>query len=335
MNTKPTVTLCIWGYRVVLKGFANDEVDEIRETFAGAVHDSPCADQSGDPLFLYRIVGLGRADERRSRRRPRHRGGSDARKFFLDGQPFVAHEQRRDIYDHGDGAYSWPTSGGGRARIDVAASQVHVTCDGPLPPLLLSDIVEDWLLVQTRQEGAVQVHCSAWVDEHDSAHLVVGSSGVGKTTELFRAIADGMGFLSNDRAFLRLGPSGLETRSFPLPVNVGCGTIRSLGIELPHFDLADTDKIRLRAPEVADKYGADYSTWYPVRAITCRSIEDFDANIYWDEDECHPWWIAEWKPRPIPSNIHSALWAAATGLLTEMAVPWHENSSGTATHRSS
>ena len=321
MTDTLTTDFAVWGHHVRLAGFAAHEIAEVYDTFAGSVDpgtpDGPVLDLTRQWTTAV-VTGVPI--------RPRHRGGSSARKFFLDGTPFVAGEQHRDIgvVTEGVGMDSYlaeSTDPDGRRRgalVLVRGHYVTIAAGDVLPTLLLSDVIEDWLLCQIRDVPAVQAHCAAWLDA-DGATLVIGSSGAGKTTELFRHMAAGSTFLSNDRAFLRVRDGVPEVRSFPLPVNVGCGTIRSLGLDLPHGGRDDHDKIRLRPPEVAARYGADYQGWYPVRSVVCRSQRDLLDNIYWVEDECHPFWVRAWRPDPLSDAFRGGLADALRPLLVEAA----------------
>jgi hypothetical protein len=308
--------LDVWGHHLRLTGFAEHEIAEVYDTFAGSVAQGAPA---GPTLELTRQWTTARVSDVPTR--PRHRGGSSARKFFLDGTPFVAGEQHRDIgvVTEGTGTDIYVAeSADGAALVSVHGPHVTVACADVLPTLLLSDVIEDWLLCQIRRVPAVQTHCAAWLDS-DLATLVIGSSGAGKTTELFRHMATGSAFLSNDRAFLRVRDGVPEVRSFPLPVNVGCGTIRSVGLDLPHAGRDDHDKIRLTPPDVMARYGADYQGWYPVRSVVCRSQQDLRDNIYWTEDDCHPFWVRAWRPDQLPTSFQDRLVDAVAPLLVEAA----------------
>lgn len=307
------VVLEIWGRRIALRGFPAGEVAEVRENFAGSLAELPTTAPAS--LILHRQAAEGRFTG--GVPRPRHRGGSAARKFFLDGSRYDGGEQHRDIdvVTEGPGVdvYAWHGS-----LVSVHGDSVTVACPGAAPSMLLCDIIEDWLLCASRRAGAVQVHCAAWTDE-GQATLVVGSSGVGKTTELFRRLREGSSFLSNDRAFLRMRDGRLQVRSFPLPVNVGCGTIRALNLEIPHHDLTDHDKIRMRPPEVAARFGADYDTWFPVSRVICTSLDDLHRNVYWEQDDCHPFWIRGWRPGPLEPSVVDGLAGALSELIVEQS----------------
>ncbi|MDX3537872.1 hypothetical protein PV721_26645 [Streptomyces sp. MB09-01] len=315
--------LRIWGLDVELRGFASAEIAELGETFAGSLRPLPGSGTGSGSLDAEADLVLIREGAVSlplvGHRRPRHRGGSpSARKFFLDGSRFRAEEQHRDISVIHERP-GFDVYAEGPARVRVRGATVTISCTGPLPPLLLADIVEDRLLCHIRTVPAVQAHCAAWV-ENGRATLIIGDSGAGKTTALFTAMRGGAAFLSNDRAFLRLRNGRVEVRSFPLPVNVGCGTIRSLGLKLPHHDLDDHDKIRLRPVEVAERFGADCEGWYPVGRVLIRNRAELDRNIYWDEDDCHPFWIRSWHPGPLPADFRKQL-SRALETIVVTAVP--------------
>jgi hypothetical protein len=301
--------LRIWGRTIKLANFTGEDLAEVFETFGGSI--GVVTDGREPELTVHRQHGNAVSS---GNRRSRHRGGSPAGKYFLDGTPFDGAEQRRDItiVSEGSGCDAYAED---RALLVVAEDTATIVADD-LPPMLVSDVIEDWLLCHSRANGAVQVHCAGWLDSGRVA-LAVGSSGAGKSTELFRNVRAGSSFFSNDRAFLRMRDGVLEVRSFPLPVNIGCGTIRALDLPIPHHDLGDHDKIRLRAPEVAERFDVDSETWYPVERIVCTSLADFHANIYWDEDDCHPFWIRSWHPGTHPEAVVEELTAAIEPLITE------------------
>ena len=298
-----TKGLSVWGFGVAMIGDRADAiVEEIDVTFNGAV--GPLGTDADISLTLSFVDGPA-APKTIAEDRVRHRGGSAACKYFLDGTRFDATEQTRDIAIVKEFAAAAVYATQGTWLVADSNSAIIVGAD--LPPMLASDIVENHLLSNARKSCWVQVHCSGWI-ENDRARLLVGSSGIGKTTELFRQVSNGAArFLSNDRGFLRLSGEGIEVRGFPLPVNIGCGTIRSLGLDIPDLGLEDDDKIRLTPSEVAERFGADYERWYPVEAIACRDIEDLLANCYWDEDPSHPFWNATTGVGPFPKDLRSTM----------------------------
>lgn len=191
-----------------------------------------------------------------------------------------------------DGAACWAT----RSRTLIA---------GAVAPQLVADLIENWLLVHALARGWVQCHASAWIKPTGRAVVLGGDSGFGKTTALHRALEGGAKFLSNDRVFLRLEHERMLARGYPLAMNVGCGTIRSLALDLPHRGLPDKAKIRLTPADVQRLYEPDYDGWYEVESITAGSIEDFSRNcFYLEEDPTHPRWNAAW-----PIEVDPAYWS--------------------------
>src|SRR5947199_394079 len=89
----------------------------------------------------------------------------------------------------------------------------------------------------------------------------------------------------------------LLARNFPQPVNVGCGTIRELAMDLPTFELGDRCKIRLMPREVLARWGPAFERWHPVERILTTSWEALQENVYWDGDPDHPFWNAALRPR--------------------------------------
>jgi hypothetical protein len=106
----------------------------------------------------------------------------------------------------------------------------------------------------------------------------------------------------------------LEVRGYPLPMNVGCGTIRGLGLDLPHFGGADHEKIRLTARDVAHHLPHDYQSWLPVAEIHASSRKVLEDNIYCEPDPCHPAWNAVWRT-PANLDAHAQIIGAAEILL--------------------
>jgi hypothetical protein len=294
---------------VALRGFPPSEVEELWDTFAGAIENGESSD--GVELLVVRTELDATLSARRTK--ARHRGGSAACKYFLDGTPFLSEEQVRDcaVISESDRLAAYEADG---AVLIVAPAMALVAAGESLPQLLLSDIVENWLLCRARLNRSVQVHCSAWIED-EKASLVVGSSTAGKTTELFASVRAGASFLSNDRAFLRVRDERLEVRSFPLPVNIGCGTIRGLSLDLPTHGLEDDDKIRLRPKEAAERFGADYRSWFPVHQITCRSMDDLWQNTLFQADPAHPFWIKPWHPGLLDEGTVHDLRSAIVGVV--------------------
>src|SRR4051812_16763223 len=127
-------TLRVWGRTIRLIGFGEDELAEVFDTFGGSIE---AVAGGGEPeLTVHRQHGTAAgAGERRSR----HRGGSPAGKYFLDGTPFDGAEQRRDItiLSEGSGADLYAEDD---ALVVVGGGASTIVAD-PLPPMLLSDII--------------------------------------------------------------------------------------------------------------------------------------------------------------------------------------------------
>ena len=292
-HSRRTVQLAIWGSVFRLENTTERYLEELFETFAGTIQSR--ADASSPDLTV--VFEEGRLCPSGVVTGPslvRHRGGSVARKVLLDKATLDAKAVNRDI----SAIYS-----GADLAIYVALPTLfvvtpkHVVFFGDeAPPLLLSDVVENWLISKAFSRGHLMVHCAGWIAD-GRVRLVVGGSGAGKTTQLFTQMAKGGQFFSNDRAFVRAEGQQLLARSFPVPVNVGCGTIRALGLDLPHFDLPNDHKIRLTAKQAVERYGGDYDTWFPVKAIYCAGLEDLNGNLYWQGDDCHPFWNVVFRPK--------------------------------------
>jgi hypothetical protein len=283
--------LLIWGEHVRLEGARAQELEELFTWFAGSV--DPLFD-GGPPGLTIRIVRGSPALPGGLERRPRHRGGVSGVKHFLDGTRFDQSPQYRDV----EVVFESPTlccyAIDGALLLATGALAV-VLAPAP-PPMLLADVVENWLLWRAREAGAVMAHGSGWIRE-GAVEMLVGPSGVGKTTELFRRLAGGAEFFSNDRIALRLREGRLLARNFPQPINVGCGTIRELDVDLPTFDLEDRCKIRLMPTEVLERWRPRYDRWYPVRAISSPSLRELEENVYWEGDPDHPFWNGALRPR--------------------------------------
>src|SRR3989442_4786050 len=165
------VELRVWGWPVRLTGFPPGEVAEVHDTFAGSV--TAVAGGAGSPVLDLRRewseVAAGTWPIR-----PRHRGGSAARKFFLDGTPFVAEDQHRDVAVVAEGpamdVYHAPG-----AAVMVRGNQVTISAARALPALLLSDVIEDWLLCRARAVSAVQGHCSGWLGSGVGSVMILSS----------------------------------------------------------------------------------------------------------------------------------------------------------------
>lgn len=291
MHSNQTHDLVVWGEHLRLEGFRRSELDELFEWFAGSVE---LVAGRPVPSLVVRILRSTVSAPQSLHSIPRHRGGVSGVKYFLDGSCFDQAPQYRDV--------------------DVLLESPAMCCyvvDGALlattrevamvialepPPMLLADLLENWLLWRAREAGSVMAHGSGW-SRDNAVEILVGPSGVGKTSELFRQMKNGGEFFSNDRIALRLQGDVLLARNFPQPINVGCGTIRELGMNLPTFDLDDHCKIRLMPPEVLERWKPAYEHWYPVKAIFSPSLESLEENVYWDGDPDHPFWNAALRPR--------------------------------------
>ena len=145
--------LRIWGRTIKLANFTGEDLAEVFETFGGSI--GVVTDGSESELTVHRQYGNAVGS---GNRRSRHRGGSPAGKYFLDGTPFDGAEQRRDItiVSEGSGCDAYAED---RALLVVAGDTATIVADD-LPPMLVSDVIEDWLLCHSRANGAVQVHCA-------------------------------------------------------------------------------------------------------------------------------------------------------------------------------
>lgn len=283
--------LDVWGKRLRLEGFIPAEVNELFVWFAGSID---LVDDGLAPSLVIRIVRSPTNTPRGLDSTVRHRGGISGRKHFLDGTPFDQTSQTRDvdIVDESTALCCYAVDG---ALLITTREAVLVVASKP-PPMLLADLVENWLLWCAREAGAVMAHGSSWIRD-GAVEMLVGNSGVGKTTELFRQVAAGAEFFSNDRIVLTLHEGTLVARNFPQPVNVGCGTIRALDMDLPTFDLDDRSKIRLMPREVLERWEPAYERWYPVETIHAPSWQAIQENVYWDGDPDHPFWNRALRPQ--------------------------------------
>ncbi len=299
-------TLTVWGSRLALMGASTEERQEIEATFAGAVDE--CRD--GRPeLTIQRMPALpGFSGELPADSwRPRHRAGYGSRYYFLDGTVFDDRVQQRDVgviaESSGMCVYGFP------GTLMVSSRRQILLFADRLPHMLLSDIVESWLLWKAREQAVVMAHGSSWVRD-GAVEILAADSGGGKTTELFKQVQRGARFFSNDRVALRVSGGRLEARSFPQPVNVAFGTIRSIGLPLPVFDDDLKNKVRLSAAEVAERYHPDYQSWIPVRAVYARSMAALERNVHWEGDPHHPFWNRVLRPRSLDARALRAQLAA-------------------------
>lgn len=291
MTSGERFDLVVWGESVRLEGFRPPEVDELFEWFAGGID---LVEDRHAPSLVVRMVRSPASAPTGLRSTVRHRGGISGKKYFLDGSHFDQTSQTRDIdiVFESPGLCCYGVDG---ALLVTTREAALVVATEP-PPMLLADLVENWLLWRAREAGAVMAHGSGWVRD-DAVEILVGPSGVGKTTELFRQIGSGARFFSNDRVALTLDRDTLVARNFPQPVNVGCGTIRELAIDLPTFELGDRSKIRLMPREVLARWGPAFDRWHSVERILTTSWEALQENVYWDGDPDHPFWNAALRPR--------------------------------------
>ena len=274
--------LNIWGVVFELVGDKNGQHQELLREFSGSCKIEPekeshyqliFVDTNREGIFGERIV--------------RHKGGSGNNKYFTNGEVFDVAEQLRfvDRLSANERGSMFLLDG-----IPCFSSRRNTYIFSTnLTKYLLADIVENILLNHARKNAWVHAHGAAWV-EGGQIDIVIGESGAGKTTTLFKHVKKGAKFISNDRVFLRVNKDQLEARGFPLPVNMGCGTIRFLELDYETRGKEDSDKIRLSAQEISEIYMPDYDSWYPVSKIFTTTRYALDSNIYWQEDECHPNW---------------------------------------------
>jgi len=86
-------------------------------------------------------------------------------------------------------------------------------------------------LIRGSLESAGWVLChAACVATADGGTLVVGGSGSGKTTFALRSALAGDQLLANDRCFLRARDGALEAVGWPMPISIGLGLARALGL---------------------------------------------------------------------------------------------------------
>ncbi len=292
MAVEQTDRLVIWGEEVELCGFRPADLDELFVWFAGSIELARATAMPSIRIHLLRSSQPSVVASLRSI--ARHRGGISGVKYFLDGSRFDQTPQHRDV----EVVLESPTlccylvDG----ALLTTSREAALVVAPEVPRMLLADLIENWLLWRAREAGAVMAHGSGWLRE-GRVEMLVGPSGVGKTSELFRQMEDGAEFFSNDRIALRLHDGALVARNFPQPVNVGCGTIRELELDLPTFELDDYCKVRLMPGEVLERWTPAYEHWHPVEAIYAPSLEELEENIYWDGDPDHPFWNAALRPR--------------------------------------
>jgi hypothetical protein len=240
--------------------------------------------------------------------RIRHRGGSTGDKRFIDGTVFPAEIQNRDA------VVVFESCEGGVYILDectVASSPKLTTITGPVSSrFVLPDLVEAFALNHARSQSWVQCHGAGWLNDAGTASLAIGPSGAGKTTRLLASVNRTRRFLGNDRLFLRWHDARLEVRGYPLAMNVGCGTIRALKLDIPHFDGRDTDKVRLTPRNVTEFLTTDYDAWFAVGEISAPSTDDLLENLYIQPDPTHPSWNICWR-NAIDPGVGETICAAA------------------------
>lgn len=286
-------TLEVWGFPLGFRNASSDMMASIESEFSGAffpTDDDPhhTFTLAGDLTFPTGDIGQLIA---------RHRGGSSGDKKLLDGTIFPAASQNRDVRVVGENAQVGIYTSNGSVVVTCASQTV--VAGNVKDAHLVPDLVEAYLLHRARQLGWMQCHAAGWVID-GCAQLAIGDSGDGKTTRLLGGLKNERGsglqatFLGNDRVFLRIHEDTLQVRGYPLAMNIGCGTIRSLKLDLPQFGGADDTKIRLLPPDVARLFNIDYENWWQVDRILCKDEQTLKANLYSLPDPCHPTWNASW-----------------------------------------
>jgi hypothetical protein len=278
----------IWGIPI---NFVVDDPDVLvapLEEFAGAV----VSGGSEGPAHTFSICEGDVDISGRFERRPRHRGGSSGNKRFMDGSVFNSELQNRFA------RVCHERTGYGIYDLDgclITSTVSHTTVLGDARgSAAIADLIEAFIMEYARKTGWLQCHGAGWVID-GKCHLALGASGAGKTTRLLSSISDKGIFIGNDRVFLRFNSGVLEARGYPLPMNIGCGTIRALGLDVPHFDGADKEKIRLTSRDVQNLMTTDYSTWWKVESIVAPDEESIVENLYVEPDPCHPKWNIAWQ----------------------------------------
>ena len=296
--------LKVWDAVFRFEQFSKEHLSEIWDVFAGSVNDA--SGEDADYVIRLEPLDLQFHPMHAAETKPRHRGGSSSKKYFLDGTEFLSESQNRDVtvLFESPGQSSYMADG---TTILAGPNQATVCTSSAPPPMLLADLVENYLLAQAKNKGWLMIHCAGWIlPSQNAVALMAGNSGIGKTHTLFRHLKTGCSFFSNDRAFLRIHNGILEARSFPLPVNIGCGTIRALDLDIPHFEFDDHSKIRLTPDQVKDMLGADYDRWYPVDVVLTPNLRELEDNLYWHQDEHHPFWNRSLMPADLEPELEAA-----------------------------
>ncbi|WFU04543.1 hypothetical protein QA648_27575 (plasmid) [Rhizobium sp. CB3171] len=299
-----TTTLSIWGVPLEFSVQAPNVLIRLEDEFAGSIVASS---ETASHRFVHLCGEL--TDIPDEPLRARHRGGSSGDKRYIDGRIFKAETQNRDavVVEECDNTGIYILDGCVVAT-DLAKTVILGASD---KPHVLADLVEAFLLDHARAQGWMQCHGAGWLRADGGACLAVGPSGAGKTTRLLGSISETCRFLGNDRLFLRWSNGRLETRGYPLAMNVGCGTIRGLKLNIPHFDGEDHEKIRLTPRDVQRIFPVDYDNWYPVAEIAAPDVEALLENLYVEPDPSHPNWNVAWR-REIPTADVRSIVEAAT-----------------------
>lgn len=295
MTQTTSVQLLVMGERVRFEGLRDAELAEVFEWFAGAVEVE--TSERSAPAMTIRLlrVSVDPLEPCVAGRAIRHRASLRPMTRFIDGSEFDQSSQLRDVSVISGGPVAvYVVDGALLITTRESALVMGPTC----PPLLLADLLENWLLWGARERGQVMVHAAGWLRD-GKIEMFVGSSGDGKTTELFRQVQAGAQYFANDRVALRLEGDVLLGRSFPEPLNIGTGTIRALGMDLPTFAMSDTCALRLLPADVAARWNPDFFGWYPVNKIVSPSRATYEKNVYWDGDPDHPFWNHALRPREL------------------------------------
>ena len=103
----------------------------------------------------------------------------------------------------------------------------RITCvTGPRTRFELSEgfsAVRAILVAHLHDQGWHTMHAGAiWAD--GATRLVIGNGGQGKTSLILALLAQGAGFVANERVLLKATEGGLRALPFPMPTLVGLGT---------------------------------------------------------------------------------------------------------------
>jgi len=280
--------LRIWGFDFEFVDFNEASINNLQNLFYGSFEKIKNSQHS----ICHTIINTKELEMKTNitiKRKTRHKGGSKNIKYFLNGKQFKNESQNRYIDIIFDSEYFAIYRNGSNTMFCMKDKTLinGTECDW-----ILYDILENILLSKAKQNNWVNCHSAAWVDNENKANLILGNSGIGKTTRLLKEIKEGSKFLSNDRVFLKLVKGKLFARSFPQPVNIGFGTIRSLninfGIDVKIYK--DFEKLRLTAKEAFSFFEPNYDKWFEVEKVYTNRVEALRSNLYIEEDECHPFW---------------------------------------------